>query len=772
MRALLRKLRADLRSHRLQRLLLLVLLSGAATTLALSLAIRDRGESAWGRLFDRTDGAHVWLYGQPGVDLSKLVMDARVSATTQVYPLSRLGLVHPDPRTGSNATLPLWLVAFPREQAAVGRAYVTNGRWFGEAAGEVVLERRLAENLHLRVGDRIALRSAGGDFPATVVGLGIFPGRSPFSAPSLAWASEPTVQAAGSLDAGGTRTVMGIRLHHRDESSRFTRDALASHPAGSVFLAEDWKSVRITNDDALRVVVLFLGVFSVFALLASATVIVNAIGGRVLAGFRDIGVMKAIGFTPGQVVAGFMLEHVAIGLVAAVAGIAIGTLAAPMLDGDSAKAFEIDSSPVLSGTTVLGTGIPVAVAVTIATLLPAWRASRISTARAVTRGAGQVASGRSMPARAARRMRLPLVAALGLKDVYARPLRAWLTVAALAMTALTAVFVLVSEATIHELSTNPAALGEPFDAFVNAGAMPPATMERTLASTPGIGRSFQREEWDAGVGGGTGNVNAVVVAGDYRGGWIITRGRMFNAPGEALAGKGFLDEARASVGDEVPVVFRGKSITVRIVGQYRDLNDNGKTVMFGLETVREQADPAATPRQWAITLAPGARMPDVVQALGGAGIAPQQIAVLDHDPEGVGAVHAVLAALAGLLLAVGLAGLLNSASLGVRERRHDLAVLKCIGLTPGQAMGGVLVGGAFMAGLGALIGIPAGLLATRVILDVMSSNLGWGPGIAEDPPLVLLLGLAPALVAASVVAVMLPALAASRTPVSEALRAE
>lgn len=43
----------------------------------------------------------------------------------------------------------------------------------------------------------------------------------------------------------------------------------------------------------------FLLAFSVFALLASALIIANLVGGAVIAGTHEIGIMKSVGFTPG-----------------------------------------------------------------------------------------------------------------------------------------------------------------------------------------------------------------------------------------------------------------------------------------------------------------------------------------------------------------------------------------------------------------------------------------------------------------------------------------
>ena len=64
MGAVLRKLRCDLRSHRLQRVSIAVLVALAVSALSVSLTIQLRGGTAWEELYRDSNGAHVWVYGQ------------------------------------------------------------------------------------------------------------------------------------------------------------------------------------------------------------------------------------------------------------------------------------------------------------------------------------------------------------------------------------------------------------------------------------------------------------------------------------------------------------------------------------------------------------------------------------------------------------------------------------------------------------------------------------------------------------------------------------
>ena len=67
-------------------------------------------------------------------------------------------------------------------------------------------------------------------------------------------------------------------------------------------------------------------------LLALASVAV-LVGGRMAGQLRRVGLLKAVGATPGLVASVLLAEYVVLALIAAAAGLAIGRLAAPPLEG-------------------------------------------------------------------------------------------------------------------------------------------------------------------------------------------------------------------------------------------------------------------------------------------------------------------------------------------------------------------------------------------------------------------------------------------------------
>ncbi len=129
--------------------------------------------------------------------------------------------------------------------------------------------------------------------------------------------------------------------------------------------------------------------------------------------------------------------------------------------------------------------------------------------------------------------------------------------------------------------------------------------------------------------------------------------------------------------------------------------------------------------------------------------------------------RAVVYGLSVALLAVGLANLLATAILSVRERARDAALLRSLGASTRQVAGAVLGAQALAATLATLAGIPLGLLAFRLAYAADNGSASE----AAFPPAWQLAALVPAAIAV-VVLVCLPAAAlANRMRPSAGLRA-
>ena len=144
-------------------------------------------------------------------------------------------------------------------------------------------------------------------------------------------------------------------------------------------------TAKVEEDGNIAPFVPFLLAFGILGIVMSVLIVANVVGGAVVSGYRRIGILKSIGFTPLQVAAAYAAQVALPALVGCLAGVAVGNLLATPLLRQNASAYGVG-----------GLGVPIWVDVVvpagicalaaIAALLPAISAGRLSTIQAIATG--------------------------------------------------------------------------------------------------------------------------------------------------------------------------------------------------------------------------------------------------------------------------------------------------------------------------------------------------------------------------------------------------
>jgi ABC-type antimicrobial peptide transport system permease subunit len=87
---------------------------------------------------------------------------------------------------------------------------------------------------------------------------------------------------------------------------------------------------------------IILSSYTVLLLIVLYTVTAILMSERAMQQYREIGLLKAVGFTPNQIGAIFLLESASLGVLAVLIGCLLGTILAPILAAPSAETL-IDS---------------------------------------------------------------------------------------------------------------------------------------------------------------------------------------------------------------------------------------------------------------------------------------------------------------------------------------------------------------------------------------------------------------------------------------------
>jgi hypothetical protein len=542
-----------------------------------------------------------------------------------------------------------------------------------------------------------------------------------------------------------------------------------------------------------------LSVFGAIAALALLVLTGQGLAQLVSRSAPDIAVLRALGVTRGQAVLAAALPGVIPvlgGVALAVAGaVAVSPLApvGPVRRYDPDRGFQADGL-------VLGAGAAV-LAVALLAVLAGLAARSV---RQRERGAG---AGSSAVARAAAAAGLPATAVVGTRNTLepgsggrAVPVRSALIGAVAAVTAVVAA--VVFNASLGGLASHPARYGWNWDLVIQAEAsynsFIPGKMEKLLAGEPAVAGwsefGFAQLPVDSQV---------VPVLGLRRETGAVepptTSGRALSGPGQIELGPVTLRQLGKKVGDRVRIGVAPYERTVVITGTVTmpsfgvgaaDHPSLGRGGMLGEDTLlaaegQANGRPAVSgsllvrPSAVAIDLAPGttagqrARLVHRIVSANPDGTPGgtyelrrvQASAVVNTEQMG----GQPLALGAGLAAAAVLSLALTVLSL-VRRRRHELALLKTIGMTRRQIRAVIAWQTTLTLLIAVVIGGPLGVVGGRLAWRAFAGTLGVVP-IVEVPLAVLILGLATLVLTGNLLAA-LPAAVAARTRPAAELRTE
>jgi putative ABC transport system permease protein len=771
LRATLLQVFADLRHRWVQTALVFFVIAAAATVLMLALTVWRASSEPYEQALDEANGPHAWFFGGRS-DLLRIAERDGVVGFAGPYTVSLNFSV----TVGTERhAVRFWDTG--AELPEVEPALLTKGRWLDpDGQDEVIIGAGFARDAGFEVGDEMVVADEAGRTALDIVGIAANLERAPYPdwGPAVFHVLPSTFERLihGQVNA----FMLGVRLEDASASEQFISQVRGDYPS---VITRSWQEVRHSVMNNNEGIVVFLGVFSGFALLAVGFIIANAIGGQVLAQYREIGLLKAVGFTPGQVTVLLLLENMLIAVPAALVGAALGFALSPLFLSSVASLFNASAfpafDPLVLGIVVAG----VALITMVFTAVPAWRAGRLSTLRALTSGVMAEGSRPSLPAKIASRLRLPPLMVIAIKDAFSRPLRALLTIGALTLAVMTVTLALVLDATLVAGQDDPGLWGrQPFELQVVPRTTSNDDTEALVKSRPEVERYVKRAWFEVDIADRYQHLGTWGLTGDYQEiGYPIHEGRMFSGPGEAVLGLGLAREMGLGVGDSITFLLWGETrLELPVVGTYVEDGDRGRRIMFDFATVEEIVpDPGFV--SFGVKLVPGTDAEALRQSLqrdGGEGIDVDNLAQewVDALEENRREARAIVFPLNGVLLAVAAVSLLTSLLFTVRERQRDIGILKSIGLTPVQVVSAFVMGSTVFALLAVVIGLPAGVLLTNVLIGFFAQQDGLPKGIAETPGIGWLLLVIPLAIAVTVIGSALPALQAGRSRITDALRYE
>ena len=577
----------------------------------------------------------------------------------------------------------------------------------------------------------------------------------------------------------------------------------AALPPGSLLSAQSCLTVKLQATGSIAPWVPFIVAFGLIGLVMSVLIVANVVSGAVAAGTRRIGVLKSIGFSPGQVVTVYLIQVAVPALAGCVAGVLVGNLLSVPLLGQTAQVYGVGA---LAVPVWVDLAVPLAMlALTgAAALAPALRAARLSAVQAIATGRAPRASGGYAAHRLLGRAPGPVAAPAG-DDRAGRAVRAACSHP--------------GHAGRHRVRRGrgdvrrgpghvagpgggrpvarrgPAgAGGAPWSGARSRAGSAASRSERrsqrrpghaslaaqehavqaVLRAQPGTLRYVAEADDDISVLGLADRLSLAAFAGDASWtGYTLVTGHWYAEADQADVNTPFLVATGTAVGDSYTLTSGSRHVTVRIAGEIFDPAGGRPEIIAGLPTLAG-LDPGLVVGQYDVALKPGVSATAYAKTVGRAlGLDYSVNTASDSSPQLL-AILGLVATLTLLLAAVAGLGVLNTVVLQIRERVHDIGVFKAVGMTPQQTTVMVVCSVAGIGLVAGLIAIPAGIVLHHYVLPVMghAAQTDVPPSVLNVylPWELVLLALSGLVIA--VAGALAPATWAARTRTAFALRAE
>jgi putative ABC transport system permease protein len=775
MRAMLTEIGGNLRRHRLQTIVVFIIVALAAGVGTLSLEILGASSAPYDRAFAKNRGAHVDVqFDGSTVTTGQLSATAQLPDVTTTAGPWALKII---PFSYGAAKSPLFVIGRSDPGGPLDHLQIVAGRWV-QQPGEIVLTRSFAQAGRLSIGSKITALSRPDKPQMTVVGLVVDIQEADVSLmnPQFSWvvpAQLPSLLASGDH----TDYQMLYRFRHAKTDADLQQDIhQIAHtlPAGAISSTLTYLMIKSLVNVTSDLVLAFLLAFSAFALGAAALIIANVVAGAVIASYRDIGVIKALGFTPGQVLLSFVGQMLIPALIGCIVGATLGEVGSAPLLASSEEALGLSGASTVTVVPAIMATLGALAVVVVAATIPALRGGMLRPVIALSRNAAPNSQRHNRLGQLMQWLHLPRIFSLGAGDAFARPIRGLLTVLAIVIGVATLTFAFGLHNSLIRLATEPGL--NPDETITRFGAYPDTQVMQALRADPDteniVAFTFARVT----VPGLSNPVSAIPMRGDSaKLGYQILQGRWFSGPGEAVGGSAFVHEAHLKVGDTFTASVNNHTVPLRLVGVYFDTDNFGRVLRFDWASFLA-VNPTEQPTTYLVTLHPSADLkayarritatsPDFLSSVPRTSMLSPILSTLDS----------VLLVLVIVLVIIALVGVFNTVLLSTRERIRDTATLKSLGMTPTQVVGMVVASAVVIGVIGGALGLPLGVWLHQALLTLMGSivNDPISPGLARggytavNLPLLALAGVLVAVAGAA-----LPAWIAARQPVVEVLRAE
>ncbi len=675
------------------------------------------------------------------------------------------------------------------QEATLDRVRIVRGKAPG--AGEILFEKGSRQKFDLKIGQEVTLYSADREQKYTISGFGENPNVTSAAAVGFASAWLTRDEAEKLLQLGGTNRTL-IKLTNtgtanvRTDTEKRVRESLEGNDV-TVLASQVRDPSTLPGKDMLDSLRALLLVFALLGAFASGLLVANTISTIILEQRGQIGSMKAVGGTTGQVMRVYLALALLYGALGTALGLAAGIGFNFLASGLRAAALDEEPAPVTitSEAVALAVGIGIGVCL-LAAIIPSWLGARCSIREAMVSYGLAARFGHSPWDRlVARLTMLPQASILAARNVFRQPNRALFTIVGLSIaTALIlAVLAALGSLSVRLEDARAAVKADVIVAFEALAGRD--AVETALKDTSGIDR---RELWI--VTSAKSDGKTIAVTGLPQDTTIFNRdliqsgGRWLKADrtDEVIITQRLAARRGLKVEDKIELQNGSHdkqtwTIVGIVPGAGADALAPDGAAYAVRAAVRALADfPEGQGTHEYIRLTEhgqaqvDSKATAISDALADAGLANTPIKLYEQDESNqrTFAVFILIFLLMILIVSVvGALGLFSTLTMNVMERRREIGVMRSVGASTGTVLWTFLMEGLLLGTLGWALGAVFGGPAGEALVTFLSDKLFAMEYVAAPESLVVTLV---GILGVAFVSSIGPALAAARMPIAEILR--
>lgn len=234
----------------------------------------------------------------------------------------------------------------PYSNDILDKLYIDNGQFaHAPEINEIYINYNFARSTKLKIGDQVRVVLDDQNYSLVVSEIVVDPHfTSPFMTPKRVIVSSDFFVEH---DIQANKHIYGIRFHNPEIAQDDTYEMLNEAYSEDGIMIVDYPSIRLSYRVIQGIISAVLMVVSVLIFVISMIVIRNIVHQSISQKYKEIGVMKVLGYTKNNIQKYFMDQYIIIGTVASVLGVFVGLPIRRIINNQLASELKVEIDSIL-----------------------------------------------------------------------------------------------------------------------------------------------------------------------------------------------------------------------------------------------------------------------------------------------------------------------------------------------------------------------------------------------------------------------------------------